>query len=386
MKKKNTKFILITMILIIAVYVGWQAYSQFLQKDITDQYKKADSFYEKGEFEEAKTIYADLLNKSQKHKFTSGEKQSELVYRLAICNKKIGDSAKAETLLNQITDQFKNSEYIDEALLELGELAEAKNDLKKANDLYDKILNEYPNSNIFYNALYAKAHIYKLQSKFLNALSPLEKVILKSDNAKLKNMARREIEDINVKLIFSPIPTKDSVIYKVKKGDSLGAIAKRFNTTVGLIKKSNKLKNDIIRTGKRLKITSGAGFSIKVYTKSNKLILKNNGVILKTYAVATGTHDGTPLGNFKIVNKLKNPTWYTAGAIVSADSPKNVLGTRWMGITEKGYGIHGTIKPESIGKQSTEGCIRMYNKEVEELFDLVPVGISVIIIKTQNNK
>ena len=386
MKKKNTKFILITMILIIAVYVGWQAYSQFLQKDITDQYKKADSFYEKGEFEEAKTIYADLLNKSRKHKFALGEKQSELVYRLAICNKKIGDSAKAETLLNQITDQFKNSEYIDEALLELGELAEAKSDLKKANDLYDKILNEYPNSNIFYNALYAKAHIYKLQNKFLNALSPLEKVILKSDNAKLKNMAHREIEDINVKLIFSPIPTKDSVIYKVKKGDSLGAIAKRFNTTVGLIKKSNKLKNDIIRTGKRLKITSGAGFSIKVYTKSNKLILKNNGVILKTYAVATGTHDGTPLGNFKIVNKLKNPTWYTAGAIVSADSPKNVLGTRWMGITEKGYGIHGTIKPESIGKQSTEGCIRMYNKEVEELFDLVPVGISVIIIKTQNNK
>ncbi|MCK5595779.1 L,D-transpeptidase, partial [bacterium] len=147
-----------------------------------------------------------------------------------------------------------------------------------------------------------------------------------------------------------------------------------------------KLKTDAIRPGKRLKITSGSGFSIEVDTKFNKLVLKNNGELVKTYTIASGAHDCTPLGNFKIINKLKNPPWYTAGAVVSADSPENVLGTRWMGITEKGYGIHGTIKPESIGKQSTEGCIRMYNKDVEELFDLVPVGISVTITKTQNDK
>ncbi|MDO9465560.1 MAG: L,D-transpeptidase family protein [bacterium] len=386
MKKKNTKFILVTMILIIAIYVGWQAYSLFLQKDISNQYKKADMFYNKGDFEKAKTIYADLLNKSQKHKFASKEKQAELVYRLAICNKEMGNLKNAETLLDRITDQFKNSEYIDETLLELGELAQTKDDLKKAETLYDRILNEYPNSNIFFNALYAKARVYKLQGKLLNALSLFEKIMLKSDDDELKNTARREIEDINVRLIFSPIPTKDSVIYKVEAGDSISSIAKQFNTTVDLIMKSNKLKDTVIRPEKRLKITPGSGFSIEVYTKSNKLILKNNGKILKTYTVATGAHDGTPLGNFKIVNKLKNPTWYTAGAIVSADSPKNVLGNRWMGITEKGYGIHGTIEPDSIGKQSTEGCIRMYNKDVEELFDLVPVETPVTIIKTQGDK
>ena len=386
MKKKNAKFILVTMILIIAVYVGWQAYSQFLQKNISDQYKKADVFYNKGEFEEAKTIYADLLDKNQKRKFASERKQSELVYRLAVCNKKIGDSAKSETLLNRITGQFKNSEYIDEALLELGELAQTKGDLEKANDLYDNILNEYPNSNIFYNALYAKARVYKLQNEFLNALALFEKVILKSDNDELKISARKEIGDINVKLMFSPIPTKDSTIYKVKAGDTLDSIKKKFNTTLDLIMKSNKLKNTMIRPGKRLKITSGSGFSIDVDTRSNKLVLKNNGELVKTYIIASGANDCTPMGNFKIINKLKNPPWYTAGAVVSADSPKNVLGTRWMGITEKGYGIHGTVKPESIGKQSTEGCIRMHNKDVEELFDLVPVGISVTIIKTQNDK
>jgi len=386
MKKKNAKFILVTMILIIAVYVGWQAYSLFLQKDISNQYKKADMFYNKGDFEKAKTIYADLLNKSQKYKFTSGEKQAKLVYRLAICNKKMGNLKNAEVFLNRITDQFKNSEYIDETLLELGELAETNDDLKKAETLYDRILNEHPSSNTFFNALYAKARVYKLQGKFLNALSLLERVTLESDNDEVKNTAYKEIGDINVRLIFSPIPRKDSVIYKVKAGDSLTLIAKRFNTTVDLIIKSNKLKDTVIRPEKRLKITSGSGFSIEVYTKSNKLILKNNGDPVKTYIVATGTHDGTPLGNFKIVNKLKNPPWYTAGTRVPADSPKNVLGTRWMGISEKGYGIHGTINPASIGKQSTEGCIRMYNKEVEELFDLVPVGTPVTIIETQDDK
>jgi len=381
MKKKNTKFILVTMILIIAIYVGWQAYSLFLQKDISNQYKKADMFYNKSDFEKAKAIYADLLNKSQKYKFTSGEKQAKLVYRLAICNKKMGNLKNAEVFLNRITGQFKNSEYIDETLLELGELAETKDDLKKAETLYDRILNEHPNSNTFFNALYAKARVYKLQGKFLNALSLLERVITESDNDEVKNTAYKEIGDINVRLIFSPIPRKDSVIYKVKAGDSLTLIAKQFNTTVDLIIKSNKLKDTVIRPEKRLKITSGSGFSIEVYTKSNKLILKNNGDPVKTYIVATGTHDGTPLGNFKIVNKLKNPPWYTAGTRVPANSPKNVLGTRWMGISEKGYGIHGTIDPASIGKQSTEGCIRMYNKDVEELFDLVPVGTPVTIAK-----
>ncbi|MCK5594858.1 tetratricopeptide repeat protein, partial [bacterium] len=227
MKKKNTKFILVTMILIIAVYVGWQAYSQFLQKNISDQHKKADVFYNEGKFEKAKTIYADLLNKNQK--------QPELVYRLAICSKETGDSAETEALLNRIMDQFKDSEYIDEALLELGELAQTKGNLKKANDLYDKILNEYSNSNIFYNAIYAKACVYKLQDKFKDALALFEKVILESDDNELKIAALKEIGDINVKLIFSPVPTKDSAIYKVKAGDMLGSIAKRFNTTVDLI-------------------------------------------------------------------------------------------------------------------------------------------------------
>ena len=86
------------------------------------------------------------------------------------------------------------------------------------------------------------------------------------------------------------------------------------------------------------------------------------------------------MGTFKIITRIPNPVWYTQGAVVPTDSPENVLGSRWMGIDKKGYGIHGTIDPEAIGKQATAGCVRMTNRDAEELFDIVPVGTEVTIV------
>ena len=66
--------------------------------------------------------------------------------------------------------------------------------------------------------------------------------------------------------------------------------------------------------------------------------------------------------------------------MVPPDSPENILGTRWLGIDKQGYGLHGSVDPTSIGKQVTAGCVRMPNKDVEELFDIVPVGTDVMIV------
>jgi len=123
-----------------------------------------------------------------------------------------------------------------------------------------------------------------------------------------------------------------------------------------------------------------AKVSIIVDKSQNKLFLKINDEIFKAYPCSTGKFSSTPTGKFKIVNKLIDPVWFKAGAIVPPESPENILGTRWLGLDLKGYGIHGTTQPETIGKQVTQGCIRMYNKDVEELFDIVPVGTEVIII------
>ena len=70
---------------------------------------------------------------------------------------------------------------------------------------------------------------------------------------------------------------------------------------------------------------------------------------------------------------------FKAGAVVSADSPENVLGTRWLGLDVSGYGIHGTVEPQSLGKQVTQGCVRMANNEVEELYTYIPVGTEVTV-------
>jgi lipoprotein-anchoring transpeptidase ErfK/SrfK len=190
---------------------------------------------------------------------------------------------------------------------------------------------------------------------------------------------QKRIEDLNIKLIFSPVITQNSVSYQIKPGDTLAKIAKEFNTTVELIKKSNNLSDDKILPGKKIKVWN-APFNILVNKSQNVLLLKTNEEVFKTYTVSTGTNNCTPIGTFKIVEKLVNPTWFKAGAVVASGSPENVLGTRWMGFNISGYGIHGTVEPQNLGKQVTQGCVRMANPEVEELYMIVPKGTEVTII------
>ncbi|RKY34924.1 MAG: hypothetical protein DRP69_03305 [Candidatus Duberdicusella sinuisediminis] len=192
---------------------------------------------------------------------------------------------------------------------------------------------------------------------------------------------RRKIESLNIKILFSKIIDEDSFLYEVEPGDTLGKIAKKFGTTVELLKKANNLSSDIIRAGEELKVTK-AKFSIVVDKSQNRLFLKKGNGIFKTYIVSTGENNSTPTGTFKIVTKLKNPVWFRRdiGAVVPPDSPENVLGSRWLGLSVKGYGIHGTNKPDKLGEQNTQGCIRMSNKDVKELFSIVPRGTEVTIV------
>ena len=101
----------------------------------------------------------------------------------------------------------------------------------------------------------------------------------------------------------------------------------------------------------------------------------------------------TPVGSFTVVEKRKNPAWNVPPSIQEemrdagktvltqvAPGPKNPLGTRWIGLSAWGYGIHGTNAPASIGRYSTHGCIRMRSEHVEEIFDRVAKGTNVRIV------
>ena len=180
--------------------------------------------------------------------------------------------------------------------------------------------------------------------------------------------------------MISSIPTPDSVSYEVGEGDTLAKIARKFSTTQDLVMKSNGLKNaEVVPLGRKLKIHNEK-MSMVVDKSMNILTLKSQDKIVKTYRVATGVNNCTPVGNFKIINKIINPPWYTAGGVISSESPKNILGSRWLGLSVQGYGIHGTTEPQSIGNQITSGCVRMKNSDVEELYSLVPLGAEVVIV------
>ena len=111
----------------------------------------------------------------------------------------------------------------------------------------------------------------------------------------------------------------------------------------------------------------------------HELAVIEDGQVKKIYPVATGK-DSTPspTGSFHIVVRVVAPTYYHEGTVI-APGPRNPLGDRWMGLDRKGYGIHGTNAPQSIGKSASHGCIRMAKRDLEELFTMVKVGDAVEI-------
>jgi len=226
--------------------------------------------------------------------------------------------------------------------------------------------------------LFKKAQGAQAGGKFMKAKEAYQKLIRDYPQGKNVQASENMIWDLNIKTLFSPAPTPDSKVYEVQPQDTLGKIAKNSGTTVELIMKANNLKSDIIRPGMKLKVST-AKFSILVDKSQNTLTLKSNDEIFKVYQVATGLDNSTPVGTFKIINKIIDPPWYKAGAVVPPGSPKNILGTRWLGWSIPGYGIHGTTEPESIGKQVTAGCVRMVNKDVEELYIIIPIGTEVTV-------
>jgi hypothetical protein len=129
--------------------------------------------------------------------------------------------------------------------------------------------------------------------------------------------------------------------------------------------------------------TSTGQRQVIVSLPDKQLALLEDGRILKTYQVAVGAEvSRSPEGDFTVINRLENPTYYAPGKVIGPGKD-NPLGTRWMGLSKKGFGIHGTNVPSSIGKAASHGCIRMRQRDLEELFAMVQVGDRVIFRDAQ---
>ena len=125
---------------------------------------------------------------------------------------------------------------------------------------------------------------------------------------------------------------------------------------------------------------------IVVSLEDRELALVEDGQVKKVYTVAVGKPSTpSPVGTFTIERRVMNPTYSHDGKIVQP-GPGNPVGTRWLGLSVKGYGIHGTNAPGSIGKAASHGCIRMGKADLEDLYQQVAVGDTVEIIGQRNEE
>jgi lipoprotein-anchoring transpeptidase ErfK/SrfK len=124
---------------------------------------------------------------------------------------------------------------------------------------------------------------------------------------------------------------------------------------------------------------------ILVSIPDRKLAVIEDGKLTHTFPVAVGKESSpSPSGDFTIVSRVVDPTYYHPGVVIPA-GPQSPLGTRWIGLSKKGFGIHGTNEPRSIGKAASHGCIRMRRTDVEQLFTLVRGG-DVVTIRSERDE
>jgi lipoprotein-anchoring transpeptidase ErfK/SrfK len=196
--------------------------------------------------------------------------------------------------------------------------------------------------------------------------------------------ARFNRDAVDAKLLLrnlEPFITEGASGKRVDAKDARAAVlgALRQNVRTGIVLPFRDVPQKITR--------ATFGPVIVIHRGSNRLYLYKGMKPWRTFTVATGQAVyPTPLGRFDIVVKWKDPWWYppdspwAKGAKPIPPGPGNPLGTRWMGLSAPGVGIHGTPDPASLGYSASHGCIRMYIPYAEWLFDHVEIGTPVFIV------
>ena len=338
-------------------------------------FQEAKDVLAKGDVPQAVTLFESVYHKrpGSSEGFESLATLCQLSSSLEQKDKALEYAKDFATRAKSAEDMARAKYYMGTALISGGNAAEG------ASELAD-ILSKYSTSSVADDALLFLAKTKAKDGNLLEARDLLRTIVERYPDSNLLNEVYGEYGKINIRLLFSPTPTPSSVQYNVTSRDTVEGIAKKFGVTADSIRQANGLAGDRIRKGQTLKIDKSK-FAMVVSKSRNTLTLLANGELFKIYSVGTGRSNSTPTGDYKIINKLVNPPWYKpGGGLIAFGDQGNLLGTRWLGINLPGYGIHGTWEPDTVGKQSSAGCIRLQNPDVEELFKIVDVGTPVKIV------
>ncbi|HET9837652.1 MAG TPA: L,D-transpeptidase [Candidatus Angelobacter sp.] len=163
-------------------------------------------------------------------------------------------------------------------------------------------------------------------------------------------------------------------------GDTTPVAPEAVNAAGGAPKGKNSTTQTIaVAAAKPVSAATGPERRIIISIADRKLALLENGQVVKTYPIAVGSrHTPSPDGEFVVINRAQDPVYRHRDKEIPPGKD-NPLGTRWMGLSLKGYGIHGTNVQSSVGKAASHGCFRMRKQDVEELYALVQVGDTVTV-------
>jgi len=171
--------------------------------------------------------------------------------------------------------------------------------------------------------------------------------------------------------------------YQVARGDSVTRIGAKFLIPNELVMKLNGLTAPAINAGQTLKLIQGP-VNVEMFKGRHELQAWLPDICIRVYPVAVGKGNSTPEGSFVVKSKMKNPPYQPQHKAKSefreGGAADNPLGSRWIDLGNH-YGIHGTIDPASIGHDVSEGCIRLHNKDVEELWDMLVPGATKVTIR-----
>lgn len=388
-----TKIILVLVALICAAFGVYRVTQWFgsggsvarVEARAQENIETARAFLADGRTEEARELLVPIAEKS-----TDGELAAPALILLAKLDLNDGNWESARARLERAANAFPGSSEQPRAAAAYAKLLEEDGNVDRAVRIYEEI---QANASAQYRApaLAGLGRHEARQNHLIEARDLFEEAVRSAEwDSEAWNEALDELGKANVDLIFSSEPTPDSKVYTVEPGDTFTSIGIKLNTTLGLLTRANNLDTDAtLRVGQNLKWTP-KDFRIVIERSTRRLFLMDSEGIFKRYATGLGmpTHQ-TTLGNYKIGNKIKDPTWHKPGAeAIPPGDPRNELGTRWMPFVpvQEGLpsdlGIHGAIDPSTVGKYSSHGCARLRMEEVEELYDLVVRSTPVQVIET----